>query len=151
MKFIRAEGKIKCIRTSVDKNGNVRESEVAEFDDAIETVAPHVAASLHNGEITQLYSWLQEHITLNRKLAEQPLEKTVLETVPALLDEAIIALEEIATLDIDLHQELKEKLTLFETKLSTFDPLVSEHTPELNAIEDKEILKNQLSKINKEL
>ena len=151
MKFVKADGKIKCVRTSADCGDAHEEVVVTEFDDAIDEVAPHVAALLHGKEINELQAWLKDHASLKTKLAKEPLEKTILETMPAMLSEASSALEELDALDADLYQSIRQNLDNFERKLALFNPLVKETSPDLNEIEDNEILKNQLAKIKRAL
>lgn len=151
MKFAKAGGKIKCIRTDTEAADARKDWVVAEFDDVIDKLAPHVVASLHDYEIDQLYSWLRDHTTLKAKLAEEPLEKTILETIPAMLNKATAALEQLDTLDVELYQSIKLKSKAFNIKLEEFKPLIKEDSPELNEIEEGEILKTQLVKLKEGL
>ena len=152
MDFINETGKIKCLKEIHTYGDELpKQVEIASFDELVETVPPHVAAKLSSEEIKQLELWLKERENLKEKLQEAPLEKTVLETLPALIREAINALDEIDIIDPDLYKDIKLHLSEFDNKLNKLQQLTDDDTLDQNEMNDCEVLKEQLKTINKNL
>jgi hypothetical protein len=152
MDFINDLGKIKCLReTHIQGDESPKQVEIASFDEHVETVPPHVAASLSSEEIKQLELWLKERENLKEKLHEATSEETVLETLPALLCEAINALDEIDGIDPDLYKDIKLRLSEFDNKLNKLQHLTDNNTLDQNEMNDSEVLKEQLKIIKKNL
>ncbi len=152
MDFINETGKIKCLKEiHIQGNELAKPVEIASFDELVETVPPHVASKLSSEEIKQLELWLKERESLKEKLQEAPLEKTVVETLPALLREATNALEEIDGVDHVLYKDIKLQLSEFDNKLSKLKQLNDDDTLAQNEMNDSEVLKEQLKIIKKNL
>ncbi len=152
MKFVREKGSVKCVRTAAsDSSGSSKEVIVATFGEQIDTVPPHVAAKLAEQEIKELERWLQERSALQAKLDEAPVEKTLLETLPTLLQKVTGSLENIDALDMDLFKSIKISLLKLDRKLNDFHTLTEEEILELDTMQDNEVLKEQLITIKNKL
>ncbi len=149
----RTEGSsVLCLRYKVSpRHGRADEKVVASFDVAVDRVAPHVAAVLTAPERQRLQHWLSDRHTLQQGLRHEPLENTVLESLPALLDEAISAAASAEDMDIATYQLIKRKLTTLERMLDNVESQSQPDKLELKVMNDEEVLKEQLRTIKRRL
>lgn len=152
MKFVNENSDIKCVRVMTGKTANsAKETVVVTFDHQIETVPPHVAARLSRQEIKELEQWLKERSKLQAVLEESSVEKTLLETLPAFLQETTSALDEINTLDFNLFKSIKLSLLKLDRRLGEFHSVTEKEILDLDAMQDNEVLKEQLDALKSKL
>ena len=146
MKFVNEAGSIHCIRVASGAIGDEREVIIATFHDEVESVPPHVAALLSPDEIVQLERWLLNQIELKKKLEQQPVEKTMLETLPVYLHECMHSLQSIEVIDAELSLSICESLDALKARLERISKSEEGHL-ECDALNETEVLKEQLISI----
>ncbi len=152
MEFVTEGNAINCIKTVYDpETGESMETVVVSFDANVDRVPPHVAASLNPEEIKQLDLWIEERAKLQSTLETRPVEKTVLEALPAVLEEALHALDDIDELDIEVFKDIKRTLLKLDEAINSFQPLSEEETVVIRQLQSSEVLKEQLDTIKKKL
>jgi|GEM_PF-2743874 len=152
MEFVTNENQIKCIRTVLTDGGKIKKKfTVVSFDDNQEIIPPHAAASLTQSENRKLQDWLHERALLIKKLDDESVEETVLDTLPDLLTKAKLALEDIDGMDFDLFKRLKVNLRELDERLNRFHSIVEDGKLELESLQPEEILKEKLDNIKANL
>ncbi|WP_196138193.1 hypothetical protein [Aliikangiella sp. G2MR2-5] len=152
MKFVSNGNQIECIRRVRDlSDGGMNDVLIVSFDQEQESIPPHVAACLSPFEVKKLKSWLHERVELNRKLENETMEDTILDTLPQMLSIAKEALKDIDVIDIGLFKQLKVELREFDEMLSRFRNISKTDTIELDKMQDSEVLKEKLSTIQEQL
>jgi hypothetical protein len=150
MKFVSENSQIKCIRTMEESNLK-KEVVVVTFGHQIERVPPHVAARLSEPEIAALDCWLEERSRLQIALEEAPIGKTILETLPALLLEATDTLDESEAMDPKLFKNIKRSLLKLARRLNDVHALTETEIPDLDTMQNSEVLKEQLHALKRNL
>lgn len=146
MKFVQSQETVSCIRTVVS-NGKRKDVVVAEFDERLNEVAPHVAGLLRDEELRSLEEWLEERARLRKELESNSFSQTVLEALPPLLDSAIGTIGEVDSIDKSLLKSIKRKLIRLNSKLDQFHRFTDEEMKEFHEMEESDVLKEQLDSI----
>lgn len=150
MKFIQKDHSVECIREHGNHDHSSEEI-VASFDEQLDSIPPHVAGLLSTSEINELEHWLDEKHQLRASLDNKPLGNTILETLPSLMDEATQALASQDILDKELYKQIKKSLMKLDLRLSRFHKLSEAELSEFNALEQEEVLKEQLNSIQNKI
>ena len=151
MEFITEGDTVKCVRVI---SGAEQESRVtvATFHVDVDRVAPHVAASLAPEEISELELWLRDRTNLQEALEERPIEITILDTLPEVLDQATNAINELGELNKEIYQSIRDKISLLTCALDKIDHLETETKKvKLKKMPKSEVLKERLGAIKDNL
>lgn len=147
MEFITEGDTVKCIRCVPEGNHENRIT-VATFHIDVDRVAPHVASALSSEEISELEQWLEDRSKLQDVLKERPIEITILEALPGVLDQSVSAIKELGQLDKNLYKAIKQKMAALTSELDSIDRLEPEVSKvQLKKIPNSEVLKERLETI----
>ncbi|MCP4595398.1 hypothetical protein [Neptuniibacter sp.] len=147
MEFITEGDTVKCIRR-IPEGKHVNLITVATFHIDVDRVAPHVASALSSEEIFELEQWLEDRSKLQEALKERPIEITILEALPGVLDQSVSALKELGQLDKDLYKAIRKKITSLTSELDRIDRIEPEASKvKLKQIPNSEVLKERLETI----
>lgn len=146
----RTEGEsVLCVR--IDTSPPRTETIVASFDASVDRIAPHVAAALTAPERQALKKWLEDRKQLQQTLLNETPEDTVLRSLPALLDEAITAATSTDRINVDTCRDIQRKLETLQSILNQLEETQRHQPPELEVMNDEEVLRQRLSEIRKQL
>lgn len=151
MEFITEGDTVKCVRFSstYDEKGSTT---VATFHIDVDRVAPHVAASLTPDEIEELELWLKDRAKLHEALEERPIQKTIVETLPEVIRQAVVAIEELGGVNKEVHQAIKHSLASLTSALDETEVLESEKQQiDLEKMPNSEVLKEKLKAIKENI
>jgi len=155
MDFITEHGRINCVRKDIHHNVEVQQYyEIVSFDEVVSSIPPHVAILLSREEHMHLELWLKERELLKRKLENDSMAQTILDALSAFLQEAICALDNEPVLDEIQYREINYYLMEFDkkmNKLSNVKDKNSNENLEISKLNQSEILKAQLRKIEKSI
>ncbi|MAY41549.1 MULTISPECIES: hypothetical protein [unclassified Neptuniibacter] len=143
MEFITEGDAVKCIRVISEKPITV-----ATFHIDVDRVAPHVASALSSKEIIELELWLKDRSKLQEALKQRPIEVTILEALPGVLDQAANAISELGEVDKNLYQTIRKKISRLTYELDSIEQFKSKtKNVQLDKIPNSEVLKERLETI----
>ena len=146
----RTEGaSVLCVRIQTSEPAT--ETVVASFDVSVDRVAPHVAAALTAPEREALSKWLKDRKQLQTTLRNETPEDTVLKSLPALLDEAIAAAASSDRINAHTCRDIQQKLEQLQTTLNQLEETQRQQPPELEVMDEEEVLRQRLSEIRKQI
>ncbi|MBN0988516.1 hypothetical protein [Amphritea pacifica] len=152
MEFITVGETINCVRVFNDPDtGEEKRLVVTSFNAQVDRVAPHVAAALTQDEREQLAHWLTDRTRLQSVLEEKSIETTILETLPALMAQAVDALDKLETLDRKTYESITQSLRALSCALERAESHTTSHSVELDQMQDDEELKERLDVIRDNL
>lgn len=147
MEFITEGDTVRCVRV-ISGTDTEKRITVTTFHADVDRVAPHVAASLTPPEIKELEQWLTDRAKLQAALETKPIEKTIVEALPEVIEQAVRALDELEQLDVDIYQALRGSVFDLTRALDRVENLASEKEHiELEKMPDSEALKERLDTI----
>ncbi|MBY4677571.1 hypothetical protein [Marinobacterium arenosum] len=152
MEFITKGESINCIRVIKDKDPS-KETRitVASFNARVDRVPPHVAAELYTEEIKELVLWLEDRVHLQSRLERQPIENTILESFPLLVQQATQSLKSMDQLDSKLLYEINERLKELCEELTKKKGFTAAIEAGSKQMKNSEIQKERLDKIKKNI
>ncbi|TQV77399.1 hypothetical protein FLL45_05495 [Aliikangiella marina] len=152
MRFVTEDNQIKCIRTQLAADGESTHSvEITSFDENQQQIPPHAAACLSEFEIKRLEAWLAERASLKQKLEQEPVERTILDTLPDMMLQAKQALARIDQVDIELFKRLKKSIRELDEHLDSYHVIVDSPDESIDYLQKTEVLKEKLSNIKASL
>lgn len=134
MKFTVAGSKIVCgrIDKTVEEGNTYRP--VVEFDLNIDSVPPHVAERLTQGEIEELEHFLADR----RRIKAGPADKLMLEALPGLLNEATEILDSVDQVSAAMYKQLITSVGCLWSALDNAKPATNGHVrPDENMRDSK--------------
>lgn len=147
MKFTVAGSRIFCSRkdnTAADDDAHRR---VVEFDAHVDSVPPHVAAKLTNGEVEQLKKFIADR----KRIQANPVETNVLEALPGLLQEATDVLGTVERVDKTMYRKLSESIAVLNDALDKVRPAPRRGLTPVESMRYSEAQKERLESIKQEL
>lgn len=152
MEFITVGETINCVRVFNDPDtGRERKQVVISFNAQVDRVAPHVAAVLSGDERQQLEDWLADRARLQSVLEKKSIESTILETLPALMMQAVEALDTLQTVDLKSYEAIRESVKDLTAALDRAEPHTASRSVELDQMQGNEELKERLDAIRDNL
>ncbi|WP_299199589.1 hypothetical protein [uncultured Amphritea sp.] len=152
MEFITIGETIKCVRVFDDPDsGKEQRLVVTSFHAQVDRLAPHVAAALTLDERKQLESWLADRTRLQSELEEKSIEHTILETLPALMLQAVDALNTLDTVDLKIYEAITASLNDLTSALERAESHTTTNSVELDQMQGNEELKERLDVIRDNL
>jgi len=152
MEFITAGETINCVRVFNDPDtGREKAQVVISFNAQVDRVAPHVAAALTRDERQQLENWLADRARLQSVLEEKSIESTILETLPALMMQAVEALDTLPTVDRQTYEAIRTGVKDLTDALERAEPHTASRSVELDQMQGNEELKERLDSIRDNL
>ena len=152
MEFITIGDTIKCVRVFNDPGtGEEKRLVVTSFHAQVDRLAPHVAAALTYSERQQLESWLSDRRRLQSELEERAIEHTLLETLPALMLQAVDALDTLETVELHTYEAIKQVQNDLAKALDRAQSHTTKRSVELDSMQDHEELKERLDVIRDSL
>ncbi|MGK0499481.1 MAG: hypothetical protein ACJAYG_001122 [Oceanicoccus sp.] len=148
MKFVADSASILCVRKATvvdtyDDNGSI----VARFDARLKEVPPHVESQLTTGEVIRLRKWLLDR----EKIKQDPSEKNLLELLPELILEGIVAIDELSNINQDTFDKLLLGVGDLHNKLLKSKYKVSKPTTKPGEIGREEANKERLEQVKKNI
>ncbi|WP_101759493.1 hypothetical protein [Oceanicoccus sp. KOV_DT_Chl] len=114
MKFTADASNIICSRVDTQTKSNLtNEYIVAHFDKRLKEIPPHVESQLTDEETDELRHWLLDR----EKIKQDPSEKNLLELLPKLMDEGIVAIDELDTINQNTFNKLLTSIDHLRCKL----------------------------------
>lgn len=152
MEFITVGESIKCVRVFNDPDsGEEQRLVVTSFHAQVDRLAPHVAAALTQSERRQLQGWLNDRTRLQSELGEKSIEHTILETLPALVWQAVDALDTLDTVDLKTYEAITASLNGLTKALERAESHTTKGSVELDQMQGREELKERLDVIRDNL
>ena len=152
MEFITKGNTINCIRIIKDKvSGKETYITVASFSARVDRLPPHVAAELFTEEVKELLVWLEDRTKLQSKIAKQPIEETILESLPFLLRQATQALKSVDRLDLMLFRSINERLAELSEVLDNTERFTATRKAGSMQMQNSEEQKERLDTIKKDI
>ncbi|MBR9867062.1 MAG: hypothetical protein GYB20_08280 [Oceanospirillales bacterium] len=152
MEFITSGETVNCVRVSDDPGtGREKKQVVISFNAQVDRVAPHVAAVLTGEERQQLESWLTDRARLKSVLEEKSIESTILETLPALMIQAVQALDTLPTVDRQTYEAIRVSVKDLTDALERAEPHTASRSVEFDQMQGNEELKERLDVIRDDL
>jgi ABC-type dipeptide/oligopeptide/nickel transport system ATPase component len=148
MEFVIDSGKVNCLRLQCDaRSGRRQKKLVCSFHENVSRVAPHVAAVLSADEVQQLQQWLDERAQLQAKLQQEPMEKTLLVTLPMLFQQASDALDQVEALDGELYDAIELHLRQLQEKFQRVQARARADAISIDKMQTTDVLKQHLDAI----
>jgi hypothetical protein len=147
MKFTVAGSKIICSRVDRTSEGADTYRRVVQFDAHVDSIPPHVAARLTQGEMDELKQFLADR----RRIQANPAEKNMLEALPGMLDEATEVLESVDSINKTMYRQLATSIKRLTTALESIKPRSSGRITLVRKMRDSEALKERLENIKQKL
>ena len=152
MEFITQDESINCIRIIKDKDsGKERHITVASFNARVDRLPPHVAVELFTEEVKELVLWLEDRTNLKSRLEKQPIELTILESLPILLRQATQALKDVDQLDLMLLRSISERLEELSETLENTKHFTATSKADSMQMQNSEEQKERLDTIKKDI
>ena len=152
MEFITKDETILCIRILKNKDSaKETRNTVTSFDAHVGRVAPHVSAVLTLEEVKELELWLKDRTNLQSRLEGQPIEDTILESLPLLLNQATKALKHVDHLDSTVFRSINESLTELSEVLDNTKRITSTSKAGLKQMNIGEEQKERLDTIKRDI
>jgi hypothetical protein len=152
MEFITKDETILCIRIIKNKDSaKETRNTVTSFDARVGRVAPHVSAVLTVEEVNELELWLKDRTNLQSRLEGQPIEDTILESLPHILNQAVKALKHVNHLDSTVFRSIKESLSDLSEVLDNTERITSTSKAGLKQMNFGEEQKERLNTIKRDI
>jgi len=152
MEFITKDETILCIRILKNKDlAKETRSTVTSFYAHIGRVAPHVSAALTTEEVEELELWLKDRTSLQSRLEGQPIEDTILESLPLLLNQATKALKHVDHLDSTVFKSINDNLTKLSEVLDHTKRITASGKAGLKQMNSAEEQKERLNRIKRDI
>jgi hypothetical protein len=147
MKFTAAGSKIICSRVDNTVENRTTYRQVVDFDAHVESVPPHVAAKLTQGEIEELEYFLEDR----RRIQADPADINMLEALPELIEEVTDALYSANQLNEAIYKRLFASVERLTAALNSVRPRAGNGTRRMQGMRPSEVLKERLKIIKKDL